>query len=59
MPTKVTDREVFEYDESGRLTRDTIYEGEDKVKSYITFVKDSDGNYVEYRYDGDGNLLAN
>ena len=44
-------------DDDGELVRHTVYKG-DAIEYYITYVKDSDGKYVEYKYDGDGNLIT-
>lgn len=54
---KVVKKQTFEYDDDGELVRHTVYKG-DAIEYYITYVKDSDGKYVEYKYDGDGNLIT-
>ena len=48
----------YEYDDKDNLVKYTVYDGNDKIKSYITYVDNKDGSYTTYKYDGEGNLIS-
>lgn len=54
----VTSKQTNEYDEEGNLTTFTQYKN-GAVEYSITYVYNDDGSVVEYKYDGEGNLINN
>lgn len=54
---KLVGRSIFKYDESGKIVREDIYDGNNKLESFKIYEYDENGQCkMQYHYDSKGKL---
>ena len=54
---KLVDRSNYQYDESGKIVREDIFDGNNKFESFKTYEYDENGQCkMQYHYDAKGKL---